>query len=947
MSTITFQSPLATPLTGVTRVTPSAPVPDLRFKGDPLVWLSMPAAASINAFATGAVAVAQGLSGGIPGNGASPWTLLQLSPLPQMNTAAFKAVPGGLPVQLVLLVGTIGPPPADGDCLVSGAALATAPAGGAFLAFAFQDRLCRDPLSWAEAIAASGACDAGWAQLVTGLAGLPNARNLRLLDALGFPMTDGMVSVTIDSNPPTVVTLTPAMDADTGILVPPASQATVNFTSGLLRIVASGDADTGQFQGNGLQLAAGKRLAQLLDANVWFAPPDAGVQINPWTADNFIEPIQEGTPYFTRLVADLRSAEPDGKVEMAGWAFVKGSQADSTVDWPLMPGDASTTLVNLIKELQGKNVDVRMLVNQFFRFDSTSLDDFPELAPLVFALYASLIPGQALFGLQTDPAGYAIGLIDLVALEIVLASGVTFDLIKSKLEYSQPLMDFFQAQGIDVATWTPYDAAFSDNPLVTQPPHILGSTVDDLSHVGVYHQKYVTVKTSGGNFVSYLGGIDINCDRPDTTIHRARHPFHDVQVRITGPAVGDVISSFEERAKHHSAPIPIPTRGLRPITGTGSHLVQIARTYFKPGASSSTPAFDFAPNGESTTVRTIEAAIAQARDFIYIEDQYFTPPDEYVSALINAAKPNKVTGTSVRALMITMPYQTDQPYGGDRRADVLNALQTAWKSRLFTGTPLRRFLHETPGLTTNLGRMRLATALSAGALTCDLMPLAHIPPPPFWAFIGNELVLVYAPMGGPTGTGPTAYQTMEIARAAPPGWGATLVAHPAKAPVLAVQVPGIYVHAKVMIVDDIFLFAGSSNINRRGLFHDGEMNSFTLPQHLKGDPANPARILRSRLMAEHMGLSPEMGLSLFADPISAIPYFTSRSWYQGAPRQPLSFFGSLPPSIGFGTSDTLGGWLLAQLMPAAMIAAKPDVWPLMVDPTTSLDPSSAKGPGFP
>ncbi len=31
----------------------------------------------------------------------------------------------------------------------------------------------------------------------------------------------------------------------------------------------------------------------------------------------------------------------------------------------------------------------------------------------------------------------------------------------------------------------------------------------------------------------------------------------------------------------------------------------------------------------------------------------------------------------VRALIITMPYHTDQPYGGRRRADVLNALQTA------------------------------------------------------------------------------------------------------------------------------------------------------------------------------------------------------------------------------------------------------------------------------
>jgi hypothetical protein len=150
-----------------------------------------------------------------------------------------------------------------------------------------------------------------------------------------------------------------------------------------------------------------------------------------------------------------------------------------------------------------------------------------------------------------------------------------------------------------------------------------------------------------------------------------------------------------------------------------------------------------------------------------------------------------------------------------------------------------------------------------------------------------------------------------------------------------------------MIVDDTFLFVGSSNINRRGLYHDGEMNSFTIPQHLRGDPTNPARILRTRLMAEHAGVSAEMGQSLFADPVAALHYFTSRSWYQGAPRQPLGFFGSMPTDVNLGTADTVGGWILHLLIGAAEETATPDVWPLLVDPTTSLDPSPAKGPHYP
>lgn len=931
----------------LTRVTPSSPVPGLRFKGDRLMWIGVPAGTAISAFATGAIARAQGTSDGVPGNSGAAWTLFQLSPLPQMNAAAFKLVPGGLPVQLVLMVGTAGPTPAADECLVAGSSLTTAPADGAFLAFAFQDGLCRDPLTCAEAIDASGDCDPNWAQFITDLAALPNARHLRILDHRGAPVNPpgvtaavGSVSVSIDGGPAANVPFTNGMDGDTGIAVAATSRATVTYASAAHPIVASGDADTGAFEG-GLQLAVGARMAQILDADAWLAIPDAGVQVNRWNPNSFLEPIQEGIPYFRRLVDDLHAAKPGGKAELAGWAFVKGSQADPTVDWPLVAGDPQTTLLNLVHDLSSNGVTVQMLVNKFLRFDSPTLDDFPELGPIIFALYTSLSPLQVLLGMQTDPAGYVIGLLAMAALEIVLASGVTLDLIDSVAEYSTEFMDALNDPAI--ATWTPYDAAFSDNPLVTPPPFkILGHTLDDISHVGVYHQKYVNVQHADGTYVSYLGGIDINSDRLDTTIHRAVHPFHDVQVRITGPAVKDLILSFQERAHHHNADPPaIDPATVGPIAGTGSHLVQIARTYFKPAAGSSTQAFDFASNGETTPVRSIKRAIHEARDFIYIEDQYFVPPDDYVDALVHAAD------SGARALMITMPYQADMIYGGTRRADVLAALQAAWGDRFYAGTPLRRFLHETPALTTNLGRMRLANVLTDGQAQCDLSPLAHIPPPPFWAFIGNELALAHAPLGGPSGTGSSAFQTVEIVRAAPATWGANPVTHPAGTPVLAVQVPVIYVHAKVMIVDDTFLFVGSSNINRRGLYHDGEMNSFTIPQHLRGDPTNPARILRTRLMAEHAGVSAEMGQSLFADPVAALHYFTSRSWYQGAPRQPLGFFGSVPTDVNLGTADTVGGWILHLLIGAAEETATPDVWPLLVDPTTSLDPSPAKGPHYP
>jgi hypothetical protein len=125
------------------------------------------------------------------------------------------------------------------------------------------------------------------------------------------------------------------------------------------------------------------------------------------------------------------------------------------------------------------------------------------------------------------------------------------------------------------------------------------------------------------------------------------------------------------------------------------------------------------------------------------------------------------------------------------------------------------------------------------------------------------------------------------------------------------------------------------------------MNSFTIPQHLKGDPNNPARVLRSKLMAEHLGLSPEMGISLFADPLSALPYF-QRPWYVGSRRQPLSFFGSLAPDIGLGTSDSIGGQLLWLTIGALRESIKTELWRSLADPTTSLEPTPRlDGPQYP
>jgi phosphatidylserine/phosphatidylglycerophosphate/cardiolipin synthase-like enzyme len=953
----TFVSPVATPIasSALQNVAPAGPIPRGRFAKDGVWWTGIAAGTAVRAFATGCVRRFDNVANGVPGASFATCTLFELSPLPQMDRTNFEKIPGGLPVQLVIIPTTTTGPASD-DLLLAGDTLLTAPAGTgstAYLAFVFQDRVCRDPLSWAEAIAASGAVDATWAPLTSALGALPGARTLRVLDHRGQPLSNaGGVTVTIGTSAP--VTVNPVVDGDTGITVAATDQATVAFATAAAPVVAAvvavAGADAGGF-GAPLTLALGARLVQVLDAADWFAAPTPGVALPRWNANSLVEPIVEGTPYFRRLVADIRAANPGGAVQLAGWTFAKGSLEDATVEWPLVPGDDTTRLLKLVQDLHAAGVPTRFLVNQFLQSNVDLIDDAPWLLPFLLAAFGLLPILVASGALKANAGGFGAGMLAILGATIVLTSPAAIAIMKAMAESSTAFVNGLDAIATGLYTWTPYPAAFADNPLVSPTPQIAGLTIDDFTHVGVYHQKHVSIKHGDGTYVAYVGGIDINSDRVDTSLHRAAHPFHDVQLRISGPAVKDVIASYQERLELHApgAHAPIYPPAVAPIPAAGSHLVQIARTYFKPGSASPTPPLPFAPNGESTPIRTIIQAIAHAKDFIYIEDQYFTPPDDYVQALLDAAAPAR----GVRALFVTVPYQTDQPYGWRRRADVLEALRVKWnagsENRLFVGTPLRRFMHPTPALVTNLGRARLASNLASGDTTAELSPVAHLPPAPFFAFVGGELMLFYSEDGAPTGSGETSAQKFNLARGSAYGWGANRVGNAAGTPVIAVLVPGIYVHAKLMIVDDVFLFAGSSNLNRRGFYHDGEMDAFTIPQHLLGDTRNPARVLRSRLMAEHAGLTPEMGLSLFADPLGVIPYF-ARPWQTGSHRVPMDFFdGALPLGVEIKTSGSALSAVLNLMMGTAQIAAEPEAWKLIVDPLTSTvpPPPLAPGPQYP
>ena len=168
---------------------------------------------------------------------------------------------------------------------------------------------------------------------------------------------------------------------------------------------------------------------------------------------------------------------------------------------------------------------------------------------------------------------------------------------------------------------------------------------------GSHHQKLVVLRHDAvsDDDVAFEGGIDLCHGRNDDARHAGdeqavgldrrygtRPPWHDVQIEVRGPAVGDLDYTFRERWQD---PTPLDHRNpwrmaARRFTGEprhpdplrpqpvdpapqGTHAVQVMRTY-----PAKRPRYPFAPEGERSIARAYLKAFRRARRFVYLEDQY-------------------------------------------------------------------------------------------------------------------------------------------------------------------------------------------------------------------------------------------------------------------------------------------------------------------------------------
>ncbi|MFF5446287.1 phospholipase D family protein [Streptomyces sp. NPDC012888] len=172
---------------------------------------------------------------------------------------------------------------------------------------------------------------------------------------------------------------------------------------------------------------------------------------------------------------------------------------------------------------------------------------------------------------------------------------------------------------------------------------------------GSHHQKLVVLRHPGRPEldIAYVGGIDLCRGRNDDARHDGdpqavpmaaaygpHPPWHDVQLALRGPVVGDVEAVFRERWDDPAPLSRSPLTRLRELVHhedthadtmppqqpdpepCGTHTVQLLRTY----PNRLFQGYDFAPDGERSIARGYLKALRRARALIYLEDQYLWSP---------------------------------------------------------------------------------------------------------------------------------------------------------------------------------------------------------------------------------------------------------------------------------------------------------------------------------
>jgi phosphatidylserine/phosphatidylglycerophosphate/cardiolipin synthase-like enzyme len=363
-------------------------------------------------------------------------------------------------------------------------------------------------------------------------------------------------------------------------------------------------------------------------------------------------------------------------------------------------------------------------------------------------------------------------------------------------------------------------AAF--DPAATRPFKTLGKGPQRPVHMASHHQKLCVVDGR----VAFLGGIDIGPDLISNGRHDANPFRHDVHLRVTGPVVNDLAALFRSRwnteapkaratigeynTRAPGVPLPLPHVDAIPAL--------VASTE-RPGTTiaqvihTSTGEVRDPPVPDPRRLDTeasVKAALQGAEQFVYIENQYVRWP-VLADWLLTARSKRK--GLSV---IVVVPFTPEEAVNAaDTDAVTLHGMHL----QHVTLTRLAEKFGSRAGIFTLTSRVA-ATAAPKVLQRCGHRANA------------------------------TSHATPTLARS-----------------------PSVYVHSKVLIVDDWFALVGSANLDGRAFRVDTEVG---IAWH------HPAEIKRFRLglWSEHLG--PDIDLPRL------LPHEYVSTWSQRALRHAVT-----------------------------------------------------------
>lgn len=332
----------------------------------------------------------------------------------------------------------------------------------------------------------------------------------------------------------------------------------------------------------------------------------------------------------------------------------------------------------------------------------------------------------------------------------------------------------------------------------------LAAKDDRYPAAGSNHQKFL-VKKDGTNATALLGSIDVNIGRWGNQAHTLPGSggssgsgpagitslTHDLGLKITGPCVADIEHTYLERWNNTSFFSNSRRRGLNRYQSSPASnppYIEVTPALITPTVST------YAGTGTTSiqTLHTYGIASALGSRYTWANVGEFTIWRSYLNAIQQASEYIYIEDQYF--LPFGWPVCHSRPAGLARDTDIIFQLGEAIKRGVKVGVLV-------PDSDEDPGSSYIRYQRSVGLHYLDGLAAAHSGD----FFVG------------------CIYQGTD----------------------------NIYVHSKLMIVDDEFALIGSANVNQRGMTHDGEIQLGIV------DATTPVvKDLRKLLYAEHTGRTP-------------------------------------------------------------------------------------------